>query len=432
MPEPKPGKVEKFKFSDKINDLASLGLGIYTYFYFVKFLILTLVICSLMVAAPNIYMARSYNQQLKLYCGNRTDAICTNFNSKDNDWLYSMNSDNTKIYTRILETYNNENIIYTLEFSFINFLTMVVIIISVNFFIIIMDANTTEIDMFNTTPTDYTLMISNLPKNINTKEEVLEYLTLDGIRPHEICLTYKIIEFQELKKQYIEYMKIVKYLKLKKLNVMKKSCGKALTLEEAEIKLNETANKLNEYIDKIEKYDEQLFTGVVFAIFKTSGDYDIYKDKFPNSFFGYMWMIVKYIIARCFLCCCIKEEKIKSLRNKLVLRVEKAAEPSDVIWENLEVSGIGRIVRTVIVYLSTVIILVVSFFIILGLNKVQTDQNKSKSPTKYGISVLISIIVSTINFIVELSINWLTTKERTQSLSDMLLSNSVKLQMVNI
>jgi hypothetical protein len=385
-----------------------------------------------MVSAPGIYMARQYNQQLKIYCLDRIEEPCKSFNTKANDWLFSMNSDNIMTYSQIVKTFNNENIVYTIEISFINFLTMMVIILVVIFFIIILDANTTEIDMLNTTPTDYTLMISNLPKSINTKEEVIEYLILDGIKPYDVCLSYKVIEFQELKKEYIEYMQIFKYLKLKKLKVLNKGCGKAISIEEAEAKLNETGNKLNEFLDKIERYDEQLFTGVVFAIFKTSNDYDTYKDKFPTTLLGYIWLFTKYLLAKCLCFCCVSEEKIKSLNSKLTLRVEKAAEPSDVIWENLEVSSLGRFVRTVIVYLSTVFILAISFLIILALNNVQTDENESQNPSKTGISIMISIVVSIINFIVEMSINWLTTKERNISISNMMLSNSVKLQMVNI
>ena len=133
--------------NENIQNLAPLGLGIYMYFFFVKFVILTIIITGFMVGIPTIYISVSYNTEMRNYCNTVTSDTCTAFLKRDNDWLYSMNSDNIKYYTRILKQYEDYDLKNPVDYSFINFLTLIVIFIITNLFIVLYDANITEIDM---------------------------------------------------------------------------------------------------------------------------------------------------------------------------------------------------------------------------------------------------------------------------------------------
>jgi hypothetical protein len=431
---------------ETMKNFGHLGTGIYFYFFYLKFLILTFILAGAMISVPAIIISRNYNNQMNSYCNanvTKTNyTICDEYNNRDNDWLYSMNCDNLKYYTRYLDKINDgalsSNVV---DYSFIIFLSLIVLLVVKHLFTVIVDAADLEIDILNITPADYTLMITNIPQTIEHKDIIIEeYLSIanpnatnafdNDIKPVEVNMAFKVSEFIKTKEAYLKLKNTIKRCELKKLSNYKVLCRKNMSLELLKSQLAETTIKLNEYIVDLDNPQKNLFTGVAFATFNTSKDCDLFLSEFPNTYLKYFFVLFQYLMATSICCCCCDKKKINILKNKLFLRVSQAPEPTDILWENLEVTWTERVVRALVSYAITFLILVCSFGIILGLNLYQTGQNKSLY--KYGISALISIIVSIINFIVITLINILTDTERKISVSTKYLSNSVKLQVVSI
>jgi len=97
---------------------------------------------------------------------------------------------------------------------------------------------------------------------------------------------------------------------------------------------------------------------------------------------------------------------------------EAAPEPEDVIFENIEVKPVKRILRTALVYFISVILCGVSFAAIYGLNKLQKYvDGHQKSQTShivllYVISFVISGVTSGMDVLLEIVLEILTKWEK--------------------
>lgn len=71
-----------------------------------------------------------------------------------------------------------------------------------------------------------------------------------------------------------------------------------------------------------------------------------------------------------FCCCCNGDELITS-RNKF----ERAPEPTDVYWDNLNVSYFKRLRNVILTYLATIIVIGGCFGVIYGINVAKNNLN---------------------------------------------------------
>jgi hypothetical protein len=394
-----------------------------------------------MVSIPTLLLSISYNQELVTYCDKCNTTICTDFKNRNNDWLYTMNGENIKFYTKHLYNITNDGTYdlsdNVIDYGFIYFMVMMVLYVTKYFFVIIVDALVLEIDMLNITPSDYAIMVTNIPQDVRNENVIIsDYLTLinedepEDIKPTELNITYKIADYIRTKNDFLEIRKKIKQKEFEARNEHNPRLEKYITWLKKK-KLN-IAKELNDYLADLDNPDKKLFTGVVFATFNTSAQYEMFLDEFPRSGVKYIFVTIQYILYKFLFFSCCDKKKIQKLRNKLTLGVHTAPEPSDILWENLEVSFSERIVRTFLCYLITILILMGSFGIVLGLNIYQSRLAVNDNFTKYLISSLISTIIFIINFIVEVLINFLTDYERNISMSTKYLSNSIKLQLVNL
>ena len=110
-----------------------------------------------------------------------------------------------------------------------------------------------------------------------------------------------------------------------------------------------------------------------------------------------------------------------------------APEPEDIIFENLEIKPIWRIINTLIVYLVSIIICGVSFVAIIFLNRVQEDIDKHKENKTthtvllYVVSFGITGVTSVIDIVLEIVLEKLTRWEKQPTWTNFYLSYSLKL-----
>ena len=144
-------------------------------------------------------------------------------------------------------------------------------------------------------------------------------------------------------------------------------------------------NKMNELIESSRENISEYFCGTAFVTFNTIKEQEDCLSQNKINCRNYMDEIVYalqlYFSYVCCYCCCLSctcDEGKKSLnyyKRKIIF--ERAPEPEDIIFENLEGSFKSRIENIFCVNLISVIILIISFLINGLLFYFQTKINKS-------------------------------------------------------
>jgi hypothetical protein len=173
------------------------------------------------------------------------------------------------------------------------------------------------------------------------------------------------------------------------------------TLEQIIREKNYLKKQINDYyadINNIQKSSHS--TGVVFATFKDSHDYEAFYNFFPQT--AFMGLIYKFLnmVVNCICPCCFSQNYKRKLILINSLKVQRAPEPSDILWQNLEYSDLSKAIRKLWVYIVSVIMISISFTIILALNVVQNKFKESLSAIiNSAISVAISTVIIVINYV---------------------------------
>ena len=208
------------------------------------------------------------------------------------------------------------------------------------------------------------------------------------------------------------------------------SCPKIQPLEEIEKEKEELEEKVSKLIQKSKENISDYFGGAAFITFNKTSQQEDYLKQLPNNFITYIIKGFKDIIYL-FCSCCMNKNSTTYLKRNITF--EAAPEPEDVIFENIEVKPVKRILRTALVYFISVILCGVSFAAIYGLNLLQkyVDEHQ-KSQTShivllYVISFVISGVTSGMDVLLEIVLEILTKWEKQTTWTNFYLSYSLKL-----
>ncbi len=193
-------------------------------------------------------------------------------------------------------------------------------------------------------------------------------------------------------------------MKQKNLDSIQVGCRKkVVTRNEIILKMKELRQNIKKFLEDIDKLENKnLLNGVVFATFNTNKEYNDYLEQFPSSFFSKVSFNIYYLFAVYLFRCAFSAKARENLRKKIKLRVERAPEPQDIIWENLQYTGMERVKRTCYVYFISILLTGVSFGIVFGLNYLQSSTRTvlDNIYLRYGLSIVISVIISVINYLI--------------------------------
>lgn len=186
--------LSKYPFCSNIKDLSSSGgVGIFLYFYFLKFCIWVLIISSILSATPFIYLSYNTRTDLVNFCSKNLDnyVLCRDRVNNSTNWLNYITSENFEIYKNISnQVFQIKNPSTTdsvpfnlLDYNFISLITQILLLIVYLIFYNNMINLSGEIDIINLTPSDYALMISefkDIPNSNNPesiKQDLKNYLS---------------------------------------------------------------------------------------------------------------------------------------------------------------------------------------------------------------------------------------------------------------
>ena len=187
--------------------------------------------------------------------------------------------------------------------------------------------------------------------------------------------------------------------------------------------------KLKELLEETKTLTKKNFSGVIFVTFNTIEEHEKFLKPFPKNLIMTIFINIKNL--KYFLCCCfVNKIKRKNIFLKRNIAVDEAPEPEDVIFENLQCSSCERFIRTLFIYIFSLIVISICFAVILFLNYFQAKRNKKQGNlliVKYGLSIAISLVISILNAIFQYILESLTKKERQISMTNFYLSFSIKL-----
>jgi hypothetical protein len=161
--------------------LSVCGSGNFLYFYFIQFTIVVLLIASCMICIPQIITSVRINKEMQDICNKTNFANYTHCESykTTNDFLVSMSFQNMREFNLLYKHLYNSTEDYVIDYTFINGLVMFVLFFLNMGAVIDVYNDVIEMDYTMVTPSDYTLMISNINAIFTDEKDLIDnYLTL--------------------------------------------------------------------------------------------------------------------------------------------------------------------------------------------------------------------------------------------------------------
>lgn len=433
-PVPKKDEIPYFSFCTNTKNFSSYGIGVYLYFFYIKFLLFSLILLAGIVAIPQIYFSSNYFDDLKNFCdttkfesyNNSTISECISFKNKTNDFLGKMSYYNIESYDKIVSIRNlteftsiiDMNLIHFLAQIFLTWISFIGLLICYNLYL--------EADLLNITPEDFTLMLSNLPTDEVKLDEALK--TLDAAPVYEVNRTYKLTEFFKLKEEFKNKRKILQQM-IRNKSTKISSCFQTYYKADIISNLKKLDNEMQDLIDKINdnSMNDEFVTDCCFLIFKDTLEYEAFQNQFPKTFISYLWNLFKYTISIIFCRCFFRPGDRRKYKEQILYTCEIAPEPTDVIWENMQYSNLNRFFRKIIIYFLAILVLFGSFWALFYISKSQKNLSEDSAAVKYIVSILFSLSITIINVILNIVLEILTKQEKNRSYSSYYLSYSLKL-----
>lgn len=127
------------------------------------------------------------------------------------NWMNDLSSESMKIYYQFIKNSSGtaaDDIIC--NYNIITFITCLVILIVNMIFVNLSEAMVREIDFDDESPSDYTLLVSGIPREErNVKNLMNKYLKIPNLDIRDINLTYKLTEAFDLRIQRQSLTKLI-------------------------------------------------------------------------------------------------------------------------------------------------------------------------------------------------------------------------------
>lgn len=397
-----------FRGCDPIIELKELGPGFPQYFYVVKYVGAVLIMC--MVVA-------GFACWIDNLAADRSD-----------EWTDE--SDNFTIRSSV-GSQGNKDQIMPFWHSVLHVVVMILMLISYFWLRSYLRRKDEEIDLFITTPSDYTIWVKNLPLDVS-EEEIKDFFsknTVPGttVEIVKINFPYDIREFVEATRQrnaIKEKLAVIKEYKRENPGSTELP-RKSFLCFKKQIESEESLRKKKAiYTERLIKFNTDIAPGVgrdlqigqAFVTYKNQGDARIAAERFGQNVFY-------RLLARCFSSFRNRNQGSLLFKKRLITAT-MAPEPTDILWENLGVSRWENFKKQSVTYLVSFLALCASFGIVYGCSyyqdKVEDDyQEKSddeKNPSdewKVRInSIWPSIIIVIINFMLGRAIRYFSSFEK--------------------
>ncbi|CAD8057214.1 unnamed protein product [Paramecium sonneborni] len=347
------GQLTPYEFTVGLDEFKKHGLGLYLYFKFLEYAIyvffvmsiLASVICYFNSTGNGLDAWKNLNILQKLSIGNQKkieSSSGTTYSTSDIQQFYDDSQTQLSTLTWLDFSYTLIFILFYLVFSYWSNReisdSLIKEKVPASFSIGIKGLREDERD-----PKNLKSFIEDLGFKIKEVKFAKNYSNTLLLHKQEAELKVKI-KAEEIKEQYPEYDPKMKQQYLKELQEIQ----------------GERERIINNNIGKRLKHDEYP-TLMAFVIFQRIGDKNLFiKEYQANTNLGLFQSF-----------CCGKKVDEKYLYKGNILKIiPQVDNPSNINWENLEVSSSNRFLRQIIVGLAVFCLMIITFFIVFAINVV--------------------------------------------------------------
>ncbi|CAD8085698.1 unnamed protein product [Paramecium sonneborni] len=267
---------------------------------------------------------------------------------------------------------------------------------------------------------DFTAMLTKLPKNQYTEQELRESLTnyckqISQIIPEQqqfeivkITIAFDIFDYINIIRTKTEMEK--KYQineSYKKINNEYPQNVTVDTQKQLKQDIDKNEEELTKIDNDIQKKQFTQTTQVAFVTFQTKKQLETIIEYTKLTQWELVWTAILKIFGKTL-------DKGFYFKYNLI-QITRAPEPDDVFWENCGYNLKYKIKQRIISWIITSVLLISSFFILFGLDYVQNNYLKEQNINYVLltiISLIISFIISIINAMIYYSITILAQKEK--------------------
>jgi len=296
-------------------------------------------------------------------------------------------------YISIFSVANKRNNEYALQVSLIlSFVTVVMMILFFHYIRFQVRRTKVSADDKTITPSDYTLKLVGVPKG--TSDQELKAWIEGFATPNQSIKVEKIVRSYEIH-NLIKLIKSKQELEQEKLNADSASASSY-------------DSKIQDITQQIDQFRSQkiqdLETPIVFVTLETAYQADAILKAINKSVNKEKVKYFAKLLAS-------KQCKLKNQR----IKVKRASEPSDVLWENLGVSKREKFKRKAFTTVIAAILIILSFAIVISISWLQDkfikDHGQASSVVKI-FSFVSSILLMVINYLMGRAIRALAEHEK--------------------
>jgi len=365
---------ERIPLNDNLKSIYHLGSGYALYFRMVKYSI------SLLVIFFGLGIFNIITNAISHDCGPASD--------DPQATLYCIED-----YISIFSVANKRNNEYALQVSLVlSFVTVVMIILFFHYIRYQIRKTKVEADDRTISPSDYTLKLIGVSSDISNqdiKEWIESFATSDQpIKVEKVIRSYDIYD-------------LIKLMKNREELIHEKEAAGADSASSFDSKIEDLTQQINKYKDQKIK-DAQ--TPVAFVILDTAHQTDFILKTANKSITKEQVKYFAKLVAR-------NQTKLGNRR----IKIRRASEPSDVLWENLGVSRKERLKRKAFTTFCAILLILVSFALVITLSWAQEKfikENGQASAVVKTFSIVSSILVMVINYLMGLAIRALAEHEK--------------------
>lgn len=416
-----PLDAPEFSMCDSVLDFKELGPGFPQFFYMSRYILGILILCMIIAGFP-----------------------CWIHNLHTNDASeWDEENDNFTIRSSVGSQGKGDEIM-PFWHSILHIIAMILIAISYHFMRKYIRTKEEEIDIFITTPSDYTIWATNIDVNLSEEELktfFVEYGRADGIRADVVKINFpydikKFVKVSRKLKAVNEQISYIEEYRKQERNMEalpeKTVCCFKKTMESYE-NLIKTKDKLetdlrNAFQEMTPGNAKNRLIGQAFVTFREQKEARLVARNLQQDFSRKLKIFCTY------LNCTTKTKKNKKNKFGHKVYATLAPEPNDIVWENLSASYGKRLKKGFMTYLISFFALCVSFGIAWGCSYYQDKVNDSsnseslKNEWKVRVnSIWPSIIIVIINFILGRAIRYFSSMGLHQTFTMYNLSVATKL-----
>lgn len=414
-----PIDAEPFKLNCDLLELKELGPGFPLFFLFLKTIGLVILFGIALPALPCL--------------------IGNNIADQGSDW---QNNSESWILSTSLGNNGSSQPIFPLWQCILHIVFMIVVIIIYHFARRRLTSKDHEMDILSTTPKDFTVHVYGLGDDVS-KEEVKDFFEqfgrFDGKKATvvKVNFPYKIKDYIDNTRKFEdlnEHIQMIENYNKENIALSGGCCGKKKEFNEESIRaeLVKVSQQRKKFEDDLPAgVGRDLLIGQAFVTFRTQADARAVEFNYGRQWAYRFWnSILKSICG-----CCYDSHLTHKFRNKKI-SAKIANEPSDIFWENLEVSLRHRLINILKISLFTFLAVSVSFAMVIGMKYLEKAEYNSSSDSNLSTSdtwkvrlyaIWPSIVIIMINFILGKSTRYFSSFERPHTVTAYNASVAIKL-----